>query len=268
MDTRFFREDQLEALSPEALSEALWQLWGEEEARPDRDAQTLLRAGAVVAEAGFSGVDDVCVAWVRSAELTRARFEVLGWFCAGYWRAGGPSEVAIGFVEATMDGLPRACPEWTAPLAALDTLRGRASVVRAEVLGRVVARVEAERRVLDATGLHPEALGRLSAASEPVRPVPLIDVVPIHLLLESARGGGPCEVLADERTEGTGWESVRVLLGYGDRDTWLTFAGPTALSLSEDRLRNELARLSALREAVDDAITAVDGHLAFRRSLR
>lgn len=255
---------ELAGLGFDELAAALVAYWNEALAEP-RDLDALERAGVAAAGAGAPGLDDLALSWAKQAGLGRGPIEVFASFCTGYWRHGPVSAGAVGACEVALDALPRTAPEWAAPLLAADVARGRPEALSGEVLGRLVARIEGERRVLETTGLHPEALGRLTPAPPPIRAVPLIYHVPIHLLLETAASGGPCEVLTEESESGTGWETVRVLLGYGDADRWLTFSGPSSVSLSESRLQTELGRLEALREAIDDARRAIQADLAWRR---
>lgn len=96
-------------------------------------------------------------------------------------------------------------------------------------------------------------------------PLPLIELAPIQLALDVPPGGGVWRSTRQQRQEGTGIDTVthEVESAHGARAE-LVFTGPTMVGLGDGQLREERARLEAVRDAAARAILAIDDHLAMR----
>lgn len=97
--------------------------------------------------------------------------------------------------------------------------------------------------------------------------LPLIDLAPVYVALDSPPGGGLWEIAAFERREGTGHDTVLVAVKSGEHVAALSFHGPTVIGLGEGQLLAERERLQRIREAAEMAMQNIDAHLAFRRGL-
>lgn len=98
--------------------------------------------------------------------------------------------------------------------------------------------------------------------------LPLIDEAALRAALEIAPGGGGWEVRSSSRVAGTGWDMELQLWVSGDQQQHVAMRGPTVTGLSEPDLERERERLVRIRDAAQQALDVVDGHLRYRRSLR
>lgn len=95
--------------------------------------------------------------------------------------------------------------------------------------------------------------------------LPLIELAPIQLALDIPPGGGVWRSTRQERQEGTGIDTItHAVESARGAQAELVFTGPTLVGLGDGQLREERARLEAVRDAAARAMEAIDVHLAMR----
>lgn len=98
--------------------------------------------------------------------------------------------------------------------------------------------------------------------------LPLIDEASLHAALQIAPHGGPWQVVSRSRVQGTGWDLELQVWESGEERQHVAMRGPTVTGLSDGELEAERQRLLRIRDAAQEALDAVEGHLRYRRGLR